>query len=358
MVRSERALMWVALAGLLLLATLSATGAFLGAARAGELFASVPLAAYWMGLAVLPAVGLVCSRRLRSRPALAGMHVACILIVAGGMWGSDKAHHIRERLFGEGKAPKGYMVIAEGASENRIMDRSFLNVLGRLPFDVKLEEFRVERYPCRDDEWKLVAVVHRPGPTGAEGEWQSEPIEWKHGKETDLPFTNGRLRVLRYLPRVAVKSAGELVTIPVLEMEVNLEGESRPVWMAPYPGEDIVRLPLSEHFADVPESASLPTLVLVGPKGEVSDYKTSLTVLEEGKPVARKVIEVNKPLHYGGYHFYQHDYDRDGKQYTVLMVVSDTGLVPIYVGFVLLVIGSVWHFWIRPAWTYVWGVSN
>ncbi|MCK4284395.1 MAG: cytochrome c biogenesis protein ResB, partial [Candidatus Brocadiae bacterium] len=93
-----------------------------------------------------------------------------------------------------------------------------------------------------------------------------------------------------------------------------------------------------------------PVLCLVRPRREVRDYKSDVAVLEDGKTVAGKVIEVNQPLHYGGYYFYQHSYDRQNERYTVLMATSDSGLRLVYVGFGLLWVGVVWWCWAVPAW--------
>ncbi len=83
---------------------------------------------------------------------------------------------------------------------------------------------------------------------------------------------------------------------------------------------------------------------------QVRAFNSQVTVLEKGQEVVRGVIKVNKPLHYGGYHFYQYDYDRAQGRYTILSVVSDSGLNLVYLGFVLVGVGSVFHFWLRPVW--------
>jgi len=81
--------------------------------------------------------------------------------------------------------------------------------------------------------------------------------------------------------------------------------------------------------------------------GAVRDYISSLAVIENDKTVAEKDVEVNHPLHYGGYYFYQYSYDTQAGQYSVLMVVSDTGLGLVYAGYVMLCVGVIWHFWLR-----------
>jgi hypothetical protein len=79
----------------------------------------------------------------------------------------------------------------------------------------------------------------------------------------------------------------------------------------------------------------------------VRDYISDVQVVKDGKVVAEKSIEVNHPLHFGGYHFYQSSYDAEGHRYTVLSVVSDTGLNLVYAGYMALGIGVFWHFWLR-----------
>lgn len=44
------------------------------------------------------------------------------------------------------------------------------------------------------------------------------------------------------------------------------------------------------------------------PDGSVKDWKSALTVLESGRPVLEKTIEVNHPLQHRGYRFYQSSY--------------------------------------------------
>ena len=79
----------------------------------------------------------------------------------------------------------------------------------------------------------------------------------------------------------------------------------------------------------------------------VSDYISDLRVVVDGQTAAEKSIEVNHPLKFGGYHFYQHSYDDRAGQYTVLNVVSDTGLNMVYTGYIMLSAGIVWRFWLR-----------
>ena len=82
--------------------------------------------------------------------------------------------------------------------------------------------------------------------------------------------------------------------------------------------------------------------------GEIKDFKSALTVTKQGKPILKKTIEVNKPLHYGGYHFYQSGFDMENQRYTILSVVSDSGLKIVYCGYWLIIAGVFTKFWIEP----------
>jgi cytochrome c biogenesis protein ResB len=82
-------------------------------------------------------------------------------------------------------------------------------------------------------------------------------------------------------------------------------------------------------------------------RGAVRNYISSLAVVENGRTVAEKNVEVNHPMHYGGYYFYQHSYDAQDGRYSVLMVVSDNGLAFVYAGYAALCVGAVQQFWLR-----------
>jgi len=345
--------MYFALAAIFILAGLSIIGAFLGAEKAGKLFASVPLAVFWIGLVVLLAAGLARRRTLVRQPGPACVHLGCILILVGGLWGSEGAQRIRANTFGDVKVPKGYMLLVPGHAQSQVTEPDLVTGLGRLPFELELEKFRVERYPSDGQSWELVAALEDPRRTSEDTPWQGRVIDWEGDRETPIPCSDATVRVVRYAPDVPLQHAEGATVIPVVELELSWSGQTRRQWLVPYPGEQLVQLPLADVFADIPGAGGLPSLFLMKPIGQVKSYKSSLVVLEEGKPAAHRVIEVNKPLHYGGYHFYQYACDEEDETYTILMVVSDTGLAAVFAGFGLLVAGSVWRFWIRPAWKHL-----
>jgi hypothetical protein len=112
--------------------------------------------------------------------------------------------------------------------------------------------------------------------------------------------------------------------------------------------ENRVRLEDSDQTRELPFHIKLKDFRIEYYKSEyVRDYISDIQVVKDGNVVAEKSIEVNHPLHFGGYHFYQSSFDTEGHKYTVLSVVSDTGLDFVYAGYLMLGIGVFWHFWLR-----------
>ncbi len=240
--------MWGALAAIGLLVLLSIIGAFCGADKAKQLFNSVPLAGLWGILAVLLGTGLFAFPALLKKPALAVIHLGCLLVLVGGIWGSQAAHRFANKYAGIDKITNGYMVIYEGHWQDAVIAESGEET-NRLPFGIKLNDFRIEYY---DDAEK--PTLH---------------IETTNGEQSQFEA-----------------------------------------------------------------------------KGGIRDYFSDITVVEDGKEILNKTIEVNRPLHYGGYHFYQYSYDADRGGYTILAVVSDWGLYAVYAGYWLLCAGVIWQCWL------------
>lgn len=76
----------------------------------------------------------------------------------------------------------------------------------------------------------------------------------------------------------------------------------------------------------------------------VKSYKTSVSISKDGDLVKQGVIEVNKPLSFGGFSFYQYGYAPDLLNQTILQVVKDPGLPLVYAGYLVLLTGMVLSF--------------
>jgi len=395
----KRTVMWIALMLIILLIFLSIYGAFVGLERAKNFFNSLPLAVYWSVFGLLLIVALAVFRLLVRVPDLLLMHAGCILIISGSMWGSQAGHKLQKKLFGVNKTQTSQMTIYEGYPENRLIlenrDQMFLFsvVLGpqrdldnstvskelrqefkdnerplsedvtvsvelpgrawmigdnlkayfvrkeddrlniydpikELPFFVRLKDFRLEYYKP-----EYLQIQNRQGKS-----WRM-PIEI--GEEFPLGDDFGTIKILRVFENFKIRIEGgknvpfddpEPGYNPALEVQIKS------------PDGDVATKYVFERF---PGHVHPEDRFLLSYHRVISDYVSELQIIKNNKVVAEKNIEVNHPLHFGGYHFYQADYDREAGQYTVLMVVSDTGLVFVYAGYAMLCLGVFWHFWLK-----------
>jgi hypothetical protein len=122
-------------------------------------------------------------------------------------------------------------------------------------------------------------------------------------------------------------------------ISASREGKTISNWYSPSHG-------LLPAYRTLFEGMVLEVLDLNPP--HVSDYKSKLTVYEEGEMVTSKIVEVNHPLTYRGYTFYQSSYDKEGERFTVLQVVKDPGVWLVMVGFACIMLGVIQKFYIRP----------
>ena len=323
----KREVLWTALLVIALLTILSIYGAFIGAERAQEFFNRVPLAVYWAFFAVLLVVALVVFPRLVRVPGLLMMHVGCILILAGGMLGSKLGNDVQKRLFGIDKVRSGRMVIYEGTTENKVMpdcSRDYKT----LPFALKLKDFRIEYYQ----------PTHLYIDT-RDGQRRKVPVEI--GKEFALGEGLGTAKVVRAFENFKMsKQDGKNVftddpntgSNPALEVQVTRpDGQTATKYV----------------FEKFPGHSQGQDAFVMNYRRTISEYTSEIELIKDDKVVAAKDVEVNYPLHFGGYHFYQSSYDDEAGRYTVLSVYSDTGLYIVYAGYWLLCLGAAWHFWLR-----------
>ena len=82
--------------------------------------------------------------------------------------------------------------------------------------------------------------------------------------------------------------------------------------------------------------------------GDIGQFRSSLTVVENGRQTARKTIWVNEPFRHKGYTFYQSGYDPADPTFSSLQVAKDPSVPIVYAGFILLPLGLVWSFAQNP----------
>jgi len=242
------------------------------------------------------------------------------------MWASDAGHKLQKQVFGIDKIRTGRMAIYEGDSENLVALEN--NQQAKLPFSVKLKDFRLEHYKPE----YLWVQSH---------EGRSWKIAVEIGREFSLGPDFGTVTIIRAFENCKIIIDGDNI--------IGIE--------SPEPGSNpAVKVQIKHADGDVttqyvfalfPGHTHSEDRFSLSCYSSVRDYISELQIIENDKVVAEKNIEVNHPLHYGGYHFYQISYDAEAGQYTVLEVTSDSGLVLVYGGYLMLCIGVFWQLWLR-----------
>ncbi len=82
-------------------------------------------------------------------------------------------------------------------------------------------------------------------------------------------------------------------------------------------------------------------LVLSEQQENIKDYRSTLSIVRNGRVIRRQTIEVNSPLSHGGYSIYQAIYDPNRPGWTGLEVVRDPGIPLVYVGLIMMMAGIV-----------------
>ncbi len=321
-------MLWAGLFVILLLTAFSICGAFIGAERAQRFFNLIPMAVYWVLFAILLAAGIAFFPRLLHIRGLFLVHLGGAIVLAGGIWGSRAGLKIQDALLGGETIRAGQIVIYEGQTQKTVSTEETSQK--DLPFAVKLVDFKIEYYEPG------VLLIQTTG--GNVFKIKSEP-----GTDCNIGSDYGSVEILRRFEN----------------FKLTLEGNKRIVIDDPNPGAP--GNPALELLLKRPDGSQVTRYAFERFAGHVNvndrmsfsyrrairDFISDLEVIKDNKVAARKNIEVNKPLHFGGYIFYQQGYDDDAGRYTVLRVTSDKGLITVYLGFILLCAGVFWHLWFR-----------
>lgn len=81
---------------------------------------------------------------------------------------------------------------------------------------------------------------------------------------------------------------------------------------------------------------------------EPKAFRSRLTVVEDGAPVHEKTIAVNDPLSWRGHMFYQSSFRKEDPTYSGIQVVRDPGLGVAFAGFLMMALGVVFVYYLRP----------
>lgn len=278
-------------------------------------------------------------------------HISILLIIAGG---------VVRGVWGE----KGYIEIREGETTSHF---TVGKLQQPLPFALHLVEFDIETYA------EPAATASKPDAAGKSlvVRWIERELAARVSAQVDsvhslspqgeTPGTDNtfEIRILRYVADFAmdpetreVISRSDEPRNPAILLAVNGPEYENHRWVfARFPnftmGEDgthgTARPSPLEYYFDHDGVASAG-----GISGRIKSFKSTVKVLEDGRMVAGRVIEVNRPFKFNGYTFYQTGYNPDDLSWTSLEVVRDPGVPLVYAGFSLMIVGLFIVFYLNP----------
>ena len=268
---------------------------------------------FLLGLLGLNLVLCTWQRRISAnrRPDVLLTHIAILTVLAGGMVTGMAGR-------------RGSLPLVEGETRDAVEGKPGF----KLPFAVKLEDFQVETYgpmrhrvlvASRDEGWHETAELEPGGPAAV------------------LRDGAVRVKALDYYPDFYLNNTG-------------------PATKSQSPANPALRLELADArgtekhwgFARFPDFHASPKnryRVLYEPsEPRVKQFRSEVSILEDGFIAARRTMEVNKPLRWKGYPLYQAGYDPENPHFSSLLVSRDPGVPVVYLGFLLLTAGLTWTF--------------
>jgi len=218
-------------------------------------------------------------------------------------------------------AQRGYMSLDEGSSQDYFTTGQGDRKLG---FNLKLDKFLLEWN--EEPHHRISASVADRGIV--------KEFDAVAGKRYPISGSDYSLEIMHYIP------------------DFYLDEEMRAGSRTDYPNNPALRVKISQGdeveerwlFSKFPafEIAKDGNIRLAYTNGAtIKSFKSLVEVLEGDRATLAEVIEVNRPLHYKGYSFYQASYDLARPHWTGIEVVRDPGVSLVYAGFIFLNLGVI-----------------
>jgi len=253
-------------------------------------------------------------------------HLSVLVILLGALMGI---------VYGQ----KGFIQIMEGQEVSVFQNQRSETV--NLGFTIRLDDFIYSQhvdpkegilvYPCQDGD---TCSIENP----------IAKIPADIATESEIPGTGFKVKVLSYQPDFIMDTAtkqassrSNLPKNPAVELELKDEsGKFKTFWVF-------------AHFPDMHRAKDAKfRFVYNWAERRPKDFISKVTILKGSKVVLAQDIRVNKPLSFGGYHFFQSSYDKDKLKWSGLQVAKDPGVPVVYAGFVMLMAGLMVIFYVNP----------
>jgi hypothetical protein len=261
-----------------------------------------------LGLALAANIGACAFSRRGARLHYLLLHAGLVVVIAGAF--VSRARRFEAQLpLHKGEAAE--LVNTEEASY-------------KLPFSVKLEDFRIDYYS--EPAGRLVL----------EEDGARRIFDAKEGAV--VRASGVTVKVLRLVRDFGVTSKKEVVEKspywfnPAAQVELASGGKKKKLWLfANFPGMHREALPFGLYYAVE--------------QAEIKNFHSSVQLTPADGAAVRGEIAVNRPLRFGGYTLYQTSYDPADAGYSLVTVTMDRGVWIVYFGFALVLAGVL--LWLR-----------
>lgn len=277
-------------------------------------------------------------------------HVGLMTSLLGAALSSYFAVRGRVELFADGSTVNQVYVTRGGQVQVAGYDAKGqpLPVTAPLGFDLRLDQFDLVRYAT---EYRVGYYEPKAMPDGRM-EWRLKAsFDPEPGVRHLLPggnaFTLTRLWT-DYQPGNEAanlaqgKDAGRAaMPNPAAVLELKVGGEVTAT-------SPLVALG-QRNFAPVPPGAAQPRgfLAFERREEEAKSYQSHVTARTGGGESRQALVSVNDPFSYGGWTFYQVNYDPKNPKYSGLEAVHDPGVRWVFVGFTLIMLGVSYMFYVE-----------
>ena len=244
-----------------------------------------------------------------------------LLLFASGLGAADMKRYV--------------MQVSEGEVEWRSQNKD--NEIVELPIAIELNDFYMEEYPPQlsviDRNTGVRQPEDEPGffsldmkrPKGTLAGWDIQLEEYIHEAVRNSDSTYHEVHMPASSPAARVSARNQKT------------GEVRSGWIcAGNVSQLYMVLNLDANYC--------VAMMRPEPKRFVSD----INIYRENKETIQTLLEVNKPCRIGPWMIYQYGYDEYvGKlsTYSIMELVYDPWLVPVYIGIIMLAAGSVCMLW-------------
>lgn len=258
-------------------------------------------------------------KTIRARPGVFVTHIAVLVILTGALVRS---------LFGQhGALP---LRVGETAEQFFIGEQT-----RRFPFQIRLENFEIDYRS--NGKHRIQFVDHSTTKQEAlvfdrAGTYRLNPLE----AEIRVTGIFSDFRMGDNGP----ESVSNRPNNPAVQIEIVKNGHTSKRWL-------FARFPEFGDHSGHQEGTEMDCCAAIRARyeyvpGDIGQFRSHLTVVENGRETAQKTIWVNEPFRHKGYTFYQSGYDPDDPAFSSLQVAKDPSVPIVYAGFVLLPLGLVW----------------